>query len=289
MIIFKNVTKQFNDSFALKDVSFSVDPGELLTVTGHSGSGKTTLMRLLIKEYTPSTGEIIFDSTPLHSIRSGRIHHHRRNIGVVFQDYKLLPEMNVWENIALALSIVGTRNNEIERRVTDLLELVSLTNKAFLFPAQLSGGEAQRVSIARALSTAPKVIFADEPTGNLDSESSEHIIKLLKKINSMGTTVMVTTHNHDVQEWLSSSRHIHLQNGMLISDSKKASADSSKNTNTEKNKDTTTTETTHKKSFWSWLPWQSKSSTKTAEPKPKVSSNQKKEEDEETTVTVESI
>lgn len=219
MIVFRTVSKLFDDEYALQDVSLSVEPGELVMITGPSGSGKTTLMRLLTREYKPTTGEILFDSVPLSKIGTGQIHHHRRKIGVIFQDYKLLPELNVWENIALALSIIGTKDDEIERRVTDLLELVSLTDKAFHFPIQLSGGEAQRVSIARALSTAPKVIFADEPTGNLDSTASKNIILLLKKINSLGTTVLITTHNHDVQKWLGETRHIHIENGKLVKDS----------------------------------------------------------------------
>ena len=183
MIVFSTVSKLFDDEYALQDVSLTVEPGELVMITGPSGSGKTTFMRLLTREYKPTTGEILFDSIPLSKISAGQIHHHRRKIGVIFQDYKLLPELNVWENIALALSIIGTKDDEIERRVTDLLDLVSLTDKAFHFPIQLSGGEAQRVSIARALSTAPKVIFADEPTGNLDSTGSKKIILLMKKMN----------------------------------------------------------------------------------------------------------
>lgn len=220
MILFRNVTKQFDDTFALKELDFTIEPGELVMITGPSGSGKTTLMRLLTREYKTSSGEIIFDTVPLNSIRSSRVHHHRRKIGVIFQDYKLLQDLNVWENIALALSIIGTKDSEIERRVTDLLELVSLTDKAFHFPVQLSGGEAQRVSIARALSTAPKVIFADEPTGNLDPTASKNVISLLKKINSLGTTVLITTHNTDVKKWLGEVRHLHIEKGALVHDTK---------------------------------------------------------------------
>lgn len=235
-IVFKNVSKQFDETFALEDISFSISPGELVMVTGPSGSGKTTLMRLLMREYTPNSGEIMFDEAPLSRISPRNLHHHRRKIGVVFQDYKLLPELTVWENIALALSIIGATNSDIERRVTDLLDLVSLTDKAFLFPAQLSGGEAQRVSIARALSTAPKVIFADEPTGNLDAEVSENIIKLLKKINDLGTTVLVTTHNHDVKSWLGQIRHLQIEKGKVVSDShaQKAKQDSKKEKESKK-------------------------------------------------------
>jgi cell division transport system ATP-binding protein len=131
MIIFDKVTKQFgDDTIGVEDVSFQIAPGELVTITGPSGSGKTTLMRLLTKEYEPTTGEIIFNETPLSQIKSGKVHQHRRNIGVIFQDYKLLRDLNVWENIALALDIIGMPQAEIEERVTDLLELVGLTDKA---------------------------------------------------------------------------------------------------------------------------------------------------------------
>jgi len=218
MIVFQNVTKHFGTDFAVTELDFSIQPGELVVITGPSGSGKTTLMRLLTREYRPNSGEIIFDDLPLTKLSSGKVHLHRRKIGVVFQDYKLLAELNVWENIALALSIIGTTQAEIERRVTDLLELVGLTEKAFLFPNQLSGGEAQRVSIARALSTAPKVIFADEPTGNLDPQNAQSVIKLLKKINDLGTTVLITTHNPEVKTWLDTDREMHLEGGKIVSD-----------------------------------------------------------------------
>jgi cell division transport system ATP-binding protein len=231
MIIFSSVTKQFGDHPpALDDVTFTIDEGELTVVTGPSGSGKTSLMRLLTKEYHPTSGEITFLNTPLSQIRASEIHHHRRKIGVVFQDYKLLHELNVWENIALALSIIGAPSLEIESRVTDLLKLVNLVDKAFLFPNQLSGGEAQRVSIARALSTAPKVIFADEPTGNLDPETSKSIVQLLQKINQLGTTIIITTHDPVVLETLTKARHLKLVNGKLVqdSDSKKKPTKSTK-------------------------------------------------------------
>lgn len=220
MIIFSSVTKKFGDHPpAVDDISFEINEGEMAVITGHSGSGKTSLMRLLTKEYIPDEGEITFHDTPLSSIRASHVHKHRRKIGVVFQDYKLLHDLNVWENIALALSIIGASPSEIEKRVTDLLKLVDLVDKAFLFPSQLSGGEAQRVSIARALSTAPKMIFADEPTGNLDSETSKSIVKLLEKINQLGTTIMVTTHDPVVLDILEKARHLKLEKGKLVHDS----------------------------------------------------------------------
>lgn len=219
MITFASVTKAFGDDLvALQDVSFHIEPGELVVITGPSGSGKTTLMRLLTKEYEPTEGEITFNDTQLHKIKGGQVHKHRRQIGVIFQDYKLLPELNVWENIALSLYITGQKQNEIEQRVTDLLRLISLDDKPFLFPSQLSGGEAQRVSIARALATAPSVIFADEPTGNLDAETSASIARLLQKINKLGTTVLIATHDVSVLDLMEDERHIRLEKGKLVKD-----------------------------------------------------------------------
>jgi len=176
-------------------------------------------MRLLTKEYNPTSGEIIFEGQPLAKIKNRQIHLHRRKIGVVFQDYRLVPEMNVWENIALALSILGKPQEEIERRVTDLLTLIQMTDKAFLFPSQLSGGEAQRVSIARAMAHAPSIIFADEPTGNLDKQTSLSITSLLKKINEFGTTVILATHDISVLDALANERVLQLNQGRLIKDS----------------------------------------------------------------------
>lgn len=219
-IIFDAVTKKFGEStVALDAVTFVVQPGEFIILTGPSGSGKTTLMRLLIHEYTPDAGEITFQDTRLSKLKSGQVPYHRRKIGVVFQDYKLLPELNIWENIALPLSIIGKDQEETESRVTDLLKLVSLETKAYLFPTQLSGGEAQRISIARALATGPSVIFADEPTGNLDPESSLGIIKLLRQINRLGTTVLLATHDMVVLDFLKNERRLILEHGKLTSDS----------------------------------------------------------------------
>jgi len=219
MIVFSSVTKEFPDgTVALKDISFNIDEGELVLITGQSGSGKTTLMRLLIREYVPTEGNIEFLEENLSEIRSSQIPHHRRKIGVAFQDYKLLPDLNVWENIALPLYIAGTKEPEIEERVTDLLKLTSLTDKALMFPVQLSGGEAQRVSIARALATGPKIIFADEPTGNLDPQNSLSIIKLLQKINELGTTVLLATHDAIVLKSLEDIRKIILKEGELTED-----------------------------------------------------------------------
>ncbi|MFZ5438065.1 MAG: ATP-binding cassette domain-containing protein [Patescibacteria group bacterium] len=220
MLSFVSVTKKFgNGDVALKDVSFHLDSGDFVIVAGPSGSGKTTLMNLLIKDLVPSEGEVIYKDAVINNLPASQLPAHRRKIGVVFQDYRLLPELNVWENIALPLSIIGKPTAEIESRVTDLLNLVSLTEKALMFPKQLSGGEAQRVSIARALATGPSLIFADEPTGNLDRESSLAIIKLLKQINKLGTTIILATHDVVVLDDLAKERIIKLDKGVLKSDS----------------------------------------------------------------------
>lgn len=230
MIIFSSVTKTFgNGNIALDDFSIYIESGELVVLSGPSGSGKTTVMRLLIKEYNPTSGNIIFDDTPLSKIKNRHLPKHRRKIGVIFQDYKLLTDLNVWENIALPLYIIGKKQSEIEERVTDLLRLIGLEEKAWVFPVQLSGGEAQRVSIARALATGPDVIFADEPTGNLDQDSSLIITKLLKKINELGTTVLIATHDTSVLKELEKSRHIFIKKGKLELDTHKKTLPDDKN------------------------------------------------------------
>lgn len=225
MITFSAVTKKFlPDETGVSDISFSVSPGEMVFITGPSGSGKTTVMRLLTREYSPTSGEIEFEGQPLSDIREREIHHHRRKIGVVFQDYRLLPELNIWENVALPLSIIGKPQHEIEERVADLLKLVQLTSKAELFPRQLSGGEAQRISIARALAIAPKVICADEPTGNLDRDTATNIAHLLHTINKLGTTVFFATHDPHIISLFADKRRVHLEEGKLKYDTKSDSA-----------------------------------------------------------------
>lgn len=227
MIRFKNVTKDFGGEIpALVDVSFEIGDGEFVFLTGHSGSGKSTLLKIITKEYVPSAGDVDFNDVPLSKIKGRKIHQHRRKIGVVFQDYRLLPELNIWENIALPLEIAGKKNAEIEERVTDLLELVNLTDKAHVFPSQLSGGESQRVGVARALATAPAVLLADEPTGNLDPQNTLLIAKLFHKINELGTTIIFATHDQIILETLK-HRQLHLNKGKLEHDtgSKKTATD----------------------------------------------------------------
>lgn len=212
MIIFSDVSKTFGtQETAIKHFSLQINDGDFLVITGPSGTGKTTLMKLLIKEYEPSEGDIELDGEKYSQLRKNQIPELRRKIGVVFQDYKLIKEMNVWENIALPIYIQGKKDREVEERVTDLLNLIGLTDKAHLFPNQLSGGEAQRVSIARALACGPKIIFADEPTGNLDAEASLAITHLLKKINQLGTTLLFATHDNLVLEELAKEKIVRLE------------------------------------------------------------------------------
>ncbi len=221
MIQFIRVTKTFlPEDTVLSDLSFEINEGEFVFFTGESGAGKTTIMRLLTKELPISQGQIIVNNKDLSTLKSSEVPQLRRDISVVFQDYKLLPEKTVAENLALALEIIGKGKNEIEGRIKDLLALVGLSEKAHYFPRQLSGGEAQRVSIARALAVGPKIIFADEPTGNLDHEASLAIAKLLEKIHQLGTTVLMATHNMDLVKSLK-KREIHLHKGKLVRDTKK--------------------------------------------------------------------
>jgi cell division transport system ATP-binding protein len=215
MFEFKNVTKSFGSIKALTDVTFKIDKGEFVFIVGPSGSGKTTILRLLLSEFKPTTGDVFFDGNRITNIRRSDIPKLRQQIGVVFQDFKLLKEKTVGENIDMALAIRGIPNSEWTTRKGEVLKLVGLANRVDLFPAQLSGGELQRVAIARALVTDPKVIFADEPTGNLDWETGEVIMSLLAKINKTGKTIIVTTHNQEIINKMK-KRIIRLKDGRLV-------------------------------------------------------------------------
>jgi len=219
MLEFKEVSKIFGEIEALRDVSFEVEPGELVFITGASGAGKTTLLRLLIREFMPTSGEIILDEVVVNKLRRKEIPKLRQNIGSVFQDYKLLSERTVFENAETALAIKGVQKSEWEERVNEVLKLVGLEERANLFPSQLSGGELQRAALARALVVNPKLIFADEPTGNLDLETGEEIMKLLAKIKDEGKTVLVATHNKEFLEKYG-ARILKLEKGKLVDDSK---------------------------------------------------------------------
>lgn len=199
MITFKNVTKAYPDgTLAANGLSFTIQPGEFVSIVGQSGSGKTTIARMIIAEERISEGTIVVGGWDITNIRPSEIPVLRRQIGVVFQDFKLLPHKTVQENVAFALHVCGAKRAKISKIVPQVLKIVGLHEKAEKFPRQLSGGEQQRVVIARALVHRPKILLADEPTGNLDAINAYEIIELLQKINALGTTVVLVTHNPDI-------------------------------------------------------------------------------------------
>src|SRR4030042_1374317 len=221
MIKFDKISKIYNGGFvALDEVSFEINPKEFVSLVGKSGAGKTTLLKLLMLEERPSKGRIFFDDRDILKIKSEGVPDLRRKIGAVFQDYKLIPSKTVYENVAYILEVMGASEKEIVRDVAEVLEIVGLTSKAKSFPAELSGGEKQKVAIARALIHRPEVILADEPTGNLDPYHTLDIIRLLIKINEFGTTVVLSTHNKEIINNLG-KRVITLEGGKIIRDEKK--------------------------------------------------------------------
>lgn len=220
MVRFNQVSKTYPaGNTVLSDVSFHIHAGEFVIITGHSGAGKTTLARLLIKDTTPSQGEIFVDGQEISELKNRDLPALRKKVAIIFQDYKIIPDKTVAENIALALNIIGLPADQIDDRIDHLLNLVEIEEKKHLFPIQLSGGELQRAAIARALAMEPKILFADEPTGNLDKETSLQILKLFQKINENDTTVLIATHD---PEFISlADRHIHLNKGKIETDDKK--------------------------------------------------------------------
>lgn len=219
MITFDKATKKFGGIIALDDVSFSIDKGEFVFLTGHSGAGKTTVIRLILGEYLPTSGEIKVSSEIVNKIPKRKLYLWRRKIGVVFQDYRLLDDRTIWENVSLPLEFTKTSNLEIKEKTQKVLELTGLKERANLFPAQLAGGELQRACLARAVITDPEIILADEPTGNLDPTTAEGMINLFKEINEKGTTVLMATHNKDIVD-SAKARVIELQKGKVVRDVK---------------------------------------------------------------------
>lgn len=220
MIYFDKVTKIYpDDSVALKDVSFTVEPNEFITIVGHSGAGKTTLLKMLIAEDRPTEGVIFFESKDINKLRKSDMSKLRRRIGMVFQDFRLIPNKTAYENIAFAMEVSGKTDKEIASDVPYVLDLVDLGEKIWNFPHQLSGGEKQRVAIARAIVNQPDIIIADEPTGNIDPINTYGIIKILQKINELGTTVIMTTHNKGVVDTIG-GRVITMEKGKVIRDGK---------------------------------------------------------------------
>lgn len=217
MVSFDNVTKKYGSIIALDEVSFEIAPGEFVFITGASGAGKTTVVRLLLRDIKPDHGKILIEGKDIASLRVRDLPYYRRKVGVVFQDFKLLFERTVWENVALALEVAG---QEPESKIKEALEEVGLWERADLFPRQLAGGEQQRVVIARALVAKPKLILADEPTGNLDPTTSRQIVELLdRQTKEDGTTVIMATHNENIVNSLK-RRVLLFKQGKLVSDKK---------------------------------------------------------------------
>ncbi|CAN5151863.1 cell division ATP-binding protein FtsE [soil metagenome] len=220
MIFFDRVSKIYPDSsVALQNVTFSVEPKEFVSIVGQSGAGKTTLLKLFLGEESPSEGNVFYESTDIHTLKKQDINDFRRKIGMIFQDFRLLPDKTVYENIAFTMEAAGRPDADIEADVPYVLELVDLSAKIWNFPHELSGGEKQRVAIARALVNQPDIIIADEPTGNLDPENTYDVVQILKKINDLGTTVILTTHNQGVIDSLN-RRVIAMEKGKIIRDDK---------------------------------------------------------------------
>lgn len=218
MITLNGVTKSYDKGQpALSNINLHIDEGEFVFVVGASGSGKSTFIKLLLKELDPTEGEIIVANQNLGKLRRGAVPKYRRNLGVVFQDFRLLKDRNVYENVAFAQRVIEKPSRKIQKNVPEVLTLVGLANKYKSLPMELSGGEQQRVALARALVNRPKILLCDEPTGNLDPKNSVEIIKLLGEINARGTTVVVVTHNREIVNAMQ-KRVVRLRKGVIISD-----------------------------------------------------------------------
>ncbi len=218
MIEMKDVYKKYpNGVVAANGINVEIGRGEFVYVVGPSGAGKSTFIKMMYREETPTKGDIFINGINLATLRNSRVPHLRRQIGVVFQDFKLLPKLNVYENVAFALEVIEESPKQIRKKVNDVLALVGLTQKARMFPNELSGGEQQRVSIARSIVNVPKVVIADEPTGNLDPDTSWEIMKIFEQINARGTTIVMATHNKEI---VNTIRHrvIVIDGGMITRD-----------------------------------------------------------------------
>lgn len=220
-IQFKNVTKEYEEGFkAVDNISFEIEAGEFVFIIGESGVGKTTLMKMLIREIAPTEGQIIFNEADIFGLKGDAVSDLRRHIGVVFQDFKLLNSKTVFENVAIALEVVDSPDRVIKNVVPNVLSLVGLGHKMYSYPSSLSGGEKQRVSIARALAHEPDVLVADEPTGMIDPRSSLEVMDIMEKINSLGTTIIMASHDKEIVDKMK-KRVIKLEKGKIVSDKKK--------------------------------------------------------------------
>lgn len=221
MVQFNHVTKLYDNRIAaVEDISFTIDPGEFVFLIGPSGSGKTTVIKMLIRDETPSTGQVYFGDKDITRVSRSKVYKLRREIGVIFQDYKLIPDKTAYENVSFAMEAAGKTNKEIKETVPYVLDIVGLSHRMGAFPRQLSGGEQQRVAIARAIANNPKILIADEPTGNLDPASAWDIVQILSKINNWGTTVIMSTHGTDIVNSLN-KRVIQMHGGKILRDDNK--------------------------------------------------------------------
>ena len=219
MIEFKGVYKTYDTGIeALKDVNIHIDKGEFVFIVGASGAGKSTFLKLIMREEVPTAGEVIINDFRLSKLKRRQIPYLRRTMGIVFQDFRLINKMTVFDNVAFAMRVTGASSREVRKRVPYILGLVGLQNKARSFPLEVSGGEQQRVGLARALVNNPSLIIADEPTGNIDPELSYEIVELLNEINRRGTTILMVTHEHDLVKQFD-RRVIEIRDGCVISDS----------------------------------------------------------------------
>lgn len=218
MIQMKNVYKKYpNGIVALNGLNVEIDQGEFVYVVGPSGAGKSTFIKMMYREERPTSGQMFVDGIDIATLKNKKVPLLRRQMGVVFQDFKLLPRLNVYENVAFALEVIEESPSKIRERVLDVLDMVGLKHKARMFPTELSGGEAQRISIARSIVNKPKVVIADEPTGNLDPETSWDIMNLFERINASGTTILMATHNKEI---VNTMRHrvIAIEGGLIVRD-----------------------------------------------------------------------
>lgn len=220
MITFKEVSKVYPGHTALDQISVEIADGSFVFLIGPSGAGKTTLLRLLIRDTLPTKGQVFIDDWEVSKMKRRHVHLLRRKVGMIFQDFKILPDRTVYENVALGLEILGKKSSEIKTRVTDVLDLVGIADKKNHFPAQLSAGELQRTSIARAIVGGPKILLADEPTGNLDPETAWKVLEILEQINKLGTTIVMATHNVDIVNHLK-KRTLIVHGGKVVSDEEK--------------------------------------------------------------------
>lgn len=220
MIEFRNVTKEYKNIIALKNFSVTIEDGEFVFLIGASGAGKSTFIRLMLRELLPNSGQMFVNNRNLNEMRNSEVPQYRRKIGMVFQDFKLIPTQNVYENVAFAMRVTNAKQKDIKVRVPEVLNMVGIGDKAKSFPNELSGGEQQRVSIARALVNKPLILIADEPTGNLDPKTSWGIMEILENINKRGTTVIMATHGAEIVNTMK-KRVVELNHGILVRDEAK--------------------------------------------------------------------